>query len=552
MASADVAVNIVTALKDKGIKDTNKAVKGLTTNVKNLGSAMGIAFSATAMISFARTSIRAFAAEEKQIAQLVTTVKNLGLSFQAIAASDYLNTIEIATGINRDQLQPALVSLLQTTGSLTKAQKILNSAINISASGLMDTSSAAKVLAQAYVGNLKGLKGLFLGFTNAELAAMDFNEILIAVNKTFEGQLDASLETTAKKMDQLKIATENAQEILGGAFVDAIVRLSGTNGDLVKFNEQLSKTAEIASTVIGLVGGGWSLKLSKLALDLARGGGGGLDKFFKAKPFPTGTPGFITGKDAQTKKAEALADKRIKDRLAAEAKLAKLAKDKTRLAKIASVFNMESINIAAALKGKITAEERIRLLLQQAILKEDADAAAKLLAQLEAIQKANITNAAKLAEIAYNISTLPKAQNPFADWDEYINGAVSQLGKIGSAIGTINLTNQIAQASLMAGLAAGVDIGAAVRGANMAAQAAAQATGANPPSSISIPGSFPIIQFPETTSALDKQQAQWAAQTQGLATKFGGTPAPAPITIIIQSPAVLYFSFVLGSPRLAI
>lgn len=133
-------------------------------------------------------------------------------------------------------------------------------------------------------------------------------------------------------------------------------------------------------------------------------------------------------KQAALDKKNADALKRAEAKAAADrAKLAKqelAAKQKAdKLAKAASKFDMDKIQIAAALKGKISEEEKTRLLLMQAIANEDADKAEALSKKLEEIQKKN-------EEIAKSLLEIQDAKDPFAEWVKSLTAAASLLGQM--------------------------------------------------------------------------------------------------------------------------
>ena len=109
---------------------------------------------------------------------------------------------------------------------------------------------------------------------------------------------------------------------------------------------------------------------------------------------------------------KALAAKLKADKAAAAAKLKadkKASANLLKLKKAESVFDMQKIQIAAALKGKISEEEKTRLLLMQAIADEDATKAEKLQKKLEQIQAQN-------AEIAASLLAIGEATDPFDAW----------------------------------------------------------------------------------------------------------------------------------------
>jgi hypothetical protein len=118
-------------------------------------------------------------------------------------------------------------------------------------------------------------------------------------------------------------------------------------------------------------------------------------------------------------------------------------KNQAALARAKAVFDLEKIQIEAALQGKITEEERTRLLLMKAILEEDADKAEKLSARLETIQKQTL-------ELAESLTTL-EANDPFAKWGDYFDAAKKNIKDLFDTLAK----QQIALNELTSGITAG-------------------------------------------------------------------------------------------------
>jgi len=115
---------------------------------------------------------------------------------------------------------------------------------------------------------------------------------------------------------------------------------------------------------------------------------------------------------------------------ARQAKLEAAAKLKSdKLAKASAMFDLDKIQVAAALKGKITDEEKLRLQLQQAILNENDELADKLQQKLEASQIAT-------AKLTAQIIGIKPAVNPFDAWLNTLSDIAVKLGQIADV--TIN------------------------------------------------------------------------------------------------------------------
>ena len=94
-----------------------------------------------------------------------------------------------------------------------------------------------------------------------------------------------------------------------------------------------------------------------------------LNKPARARRFFTGGSGNAISTGSRDLAAEAAA----KANASATAKLTKALKDQLKLAKAKAIFDMQKIQIEAALKGQLTEEERTRLLLMKAIADENVE-----------------------------------------------------------------------------------------------------------------------------------------------------------------------------------
>lgn len=135
----------------------------------------------------------------------------------------------------------------------------------------------------------------------------------------------------------------------------------------------------------------------------------------------------------------AIAAKEKAEEAAAAAKIAsdkKAASNAAKLSKAAAIFDLSKIQIAAALKGKISEEEKTRLLLMQAILDEDADKAEALSKKLDLLIDKNVKLAEALAAIA-------ATKDPFTTWAGSLSLALIELGKYGKTMADISTTTFI-------------------------------------------------------------------------------------------------------------
>jgi len=383
-------INIGSNLDAKGFKQAETALGKLSSSAKKLAGSLGVAFGAAQIVAFGKKSVKAFADSELEATRLRVAVTNLGLAFAAPEIDRYIDKVELATGVNRDQLQPALLTLLQTTGSLSKSQELLNLALDVSAATGADASSVAEKLSQAYLGNAKGLKSLNLGLTAAELNSADFETIQKRITELFGGQGEAAANSYTGQINKLAIASEQASEIIGGGLVDSLLLLSGNTDVSALADDMLTaayNTAEFTKSVAGLAAAvnapikGLSdiiarfIKATDPFVDLIIEGDP--SGFFNKKPQSganapraafNGKPFYADAQknadalakaesDAKKRAAELLAIK--KKQQAAEAKTLKdkrlaLLIDKANIAlgKNSEVFDLDKIQVAAALTNQ--------------------------------------------------------------------------------------------------------------------------------------------------------------------------------------------------------
>ena len=396
-------INIGSKLDGKGFKQAETATDKLGKSVKKAGLALAAAFSVQKIVAFGKASVKAFAEDEAAAAKLTRTVNNLGLGFENTRITKFISDLEKTAAVSDDVLRPAFSSLLTTTGSVEKSQKLLALALDISAGSGQDVATVAGDLSAAYVGNTKGLAKYRLGLTKAELAGKDFNEIQGLLNAQFSGQNAARLDTYAGKMDVLKVAAGNAQEIIGKGLVDAISKL-GDDDSVQNLADDMEKAAIKTADVIRGMGvliakiktiPGFNLDFGALYdisyLNM-------LEKLGKVGPQPFTTPMTISGStdsDVKARKAraaaEAAAAKREKERLALLKKAALAEKNQLSLSKAAAEFDTNRISIAAALRATYDKETKLRLEALMAIEDEDGDKALDRLKQLGILTTANQT-----------------------------------------------------------------------------------------------------------------------------------------------------------------
>lgn len=390
-------VNAVTTFDGKALTKGQKQIQGFEKNVKKLAGAFGIAFSAQALAQYGKNAVKAFAAQQLEVAQLTTAVRNLGLAFATPEIDQFIDKLEAATGVNRDQLQPAMLKLLQVTGSVAKSQELLNLAMDVSAGTGTDLATTSEKLSQAYVGNFKGLRSLNLGLTQAELASSDFESVQKRLQVLFAGQAKVAADSYVGSMNKLAIASENASEKIGKSLLGALTTLSGGK----TIDDTISKIDTLSTAIAGLIDATLGLKAGSILQQYYGLNAGKIPGGFGNRSLSAGNQDTQKADAKARAKAEADAAKRAKELLALQRKSQIAEKNKLSLSKAAAVFDTQRVSLAAALKATYDKETRLRLEALIAIEEDNGDLALRKIGELAALQKnADLAKLAGIKEIS--------------------------------------------------------------------------------------------------------------------------------------------------------
>ena len=413
---ANVVVSAVSTYNNKGLKQAKKELTAFEKQTQALGRTFRRVFALTALTAYSKKAINAFAADEKAAKSLETQLKNTGYAFSAPGVELYIANLQKATGVLDDQLRPAFQQLLTVTGSITQSQEALNTALNVAAATGRSVSEVSAAIAKGYAGQTSALTRLGVGLSKATLKTGDMDKILGELNKKFAGQAAARLDTYAGKMDQLKVASAEASEIIGKSLLDAISNIS-KGGTVSSLATQIEDVATSVSYLIRGVG-----VLTEELKGLARlkiptpGGGSFLDFILRNAPVvsayynagkkaagPRETPANeqrSAGRISAQQFRIEMKQKRELDRLRA-AEIARL-KAKTAVDKLKDQFDIERIGFTKALNEATDKETKLRLEAQIAILDNNEAMAKKLLAELKAAQAlTELEEAAKKAATAW-------------------------------------------------------------------------------------------------------------------------------------------------------
>ena len=251
---ANIVIDIASEFTGaKAFKQADTATQKLTSGVKKLAGAVGLAYGTTAILAFGKASVKAAAADQKAQQQLALALKNVGLGRDAATSEAYIQRLQSEFGIVDDLLRPSYQTLAVATRDSAEAQRLLNLSLDISASTGKDLGSVTAALSKAFLGNNTALSKLGVGISKADLKAKSFQDITNQLAVTFAGSATAAAGTFQGSIDKLGVASVNVKEIIGTGLIDALTDL-GKDTSVADLASNMEKTATYLADVIRGVG----------------------------------------------------------------------------------------------------------------------------------------------------------------------------------------------------------------------------------------------------------------------------------------------------------
>jgi hypothetical protein len=434
---ADVKIDIATEFTGKkAFKQAETATDKLNKGVKNLARTFGFAFGTAAVLNYAKKSVRAAADDQKAQTQLALALENVGLARDVASTEQYISRLQSEFGILDDLLRPAYQRLAVATQSSAESQRLLNLALDISASTGKDVNAVTVALSRAYLGNNTALTRLGVGLSKADLKSKSFEEITTQLADTFAGSATAAAQTFSGQLAILSTGAAEASEIIGTGLIDSLKLLSDGGSISNVVTDMKALATAISDTTTGI-----ALFIKEVKAIPVLGSALG----FLFEDIGTGIIFSKAGKERRerlaynknehmSKQAQVKSDTKItklgSQQLSNAKKLAstqkQIAAEKKKqealdkaalvLAQGQKLFDEEGIQLAAAAQGKLTEEEKTRLAikkdiydLEAAINEGNVTAAAKLANSM-------VANAQKLAALRTDMVGLNDIQNPFSAW----------------------------------------------------------------------------------------------------------------------------------------
>ena len=234
MAVGSIVARILTQYSDKGSKAASKDIAKLGKSFDKFASrsakAFGLAAAAAAgfAIKIGKDAVEAAIADQKSQALLASSLRNTtGATNEAITGVEsYITGLQKQFSVVDDDLRPAMARLSAATGSITVAQNLMDTALNVSAASGTDLETAVNAIIKATTGQFKALRTLVPGLSAATVKSKNFGKALEEVNKQTKGAAATRAGTLEYRLAGLKIAFGEILETLGYALLPVMEKFA--------------------------------------------------------------------------------------------------------------------------------------------------------------------------------------------------------------------------------------------------------------------------------------------------------------------------------------
>jgi hypothetical protein len=219
-----------TADFQKKLQNGSKDIDSIGERAAEFGKKAAIAFAAAgaAIGAFAVSAVKAAAEDEtaqRRLAETITATTG-ATAKQIEGVEKYIKQTSIAIGVADDGLRPAFTRLVRSTQDVEEAQKLLNLALDLSAATGKPLETISNALGRAYDGNTTALGKLGLGLDADIIKSKDFDAIFQQLTGTFGNFAEKESESTAKQLERVKIALDEAKESIGAALLPVVQELT--------------------------------------------------------------------------------------------------------------------------------------------------------------------------------------------------------------------------------------------------------------------------------------------------------------------------------------
>jgi hypothetical protein len=227
-----ISIPVISDFNSKGIDSAIREFKKLETAGEKAQFAIKkAAVPAAAAIAglgiVAVDAVKAFMEDDKAAQLLATSLRNTtgATDAQIKSVEAFITKTSIAAAVADDELRPAFDKLVRGTGDVTKAQDLMNLALDISAGTGKDLGAVSDALSKAFNGQLGPLKKLDPALASLIENGATTDEVFAALGDTFKGAASTSANTASGKMKSFTIQMGEFKESIGAAVFPIVNKL---------------------------------------------------------------------------------------------------------------------------------------------------------------------------------------------------------------------------------------------------------------------------------------------------------------------------------------
>ncbi len=232
-----MATPVEIAVRATGAAAASRAIGGVDSKTSRLGNTLrnvakagalalgaGMLYAGKKMVDFTQAAIEDEAAQKR----LATTLKNTtgATNRQVAGVEKWITKQGKLLGVADDELRPALQRMAEGTGSVTKAQRMVSLAMDVSAGTGKSLKSVTEALLRAQNGSVGGLSRYGIKTKDAAGETLSFERVVKGMADTFGGQAAKQADTLEGKIDRLKVMLSEAGETLGSKLIPYVTRFA--------------------------------------------------------------------------------------------------------------------------------------------------------------------------------------------------------------------------------------------------------------------------------------------------------------------------------------
>jgi hypothetical protein len=208
-----------TAAATSSLRKFERTAKSVGNSVNRSLGALGVGLGFATLVKGLKEATKAASDDRKSQGLLAQALKNtVGATSSAIAGAEaYIKKTQLQTAVLDDELRPALATAVRATGSLAGGQRVLDTALNVSAGTGKDLGTVTNALAKAYNGNTASLKKLLPSIKTG-------GDFMAQLDKQFAGAAKTAANLDPYK--RLEVIFADIQEQIGTALLPALEEFS--------------------------------------------------------------------------------------------------------------------------------------------------------------------------------------------------------------------------------------------------------------------------------------------------------------------------------------